>query len=304
MQEKVRIGGATIPRSWYFMISNPELANLVLDESTTESEEESSSENIGDVVERWLNEKTRRSLNRHETLAPSSHQWRRNERAGASGKRHRSLYDPTWIVWLSRGKGVYTKHTLSPRKESLDAEESAVGLPEKKDLGTNQILEKYCRLHNDSERTNFLITLMKGDCTKREYDECVNAADRVRVAYHIGRFYGIDKYVGTLQGEDIFKAILKCINTARTPSDLQKSVQLTDLVVDTFGLESMPAITWFYSPILKLKALVPKEHLQNIVSIMGELSLKGPALMRKLGYEAVKVEGIPVLYYNPSMKPI
>jgi len=167
------------------------------------------------------------------------------------------------------------------------------GVKQQKPLGITQILRNVLGLSTEYDRLSCLIRLEEGRHVRGE--------DQVTAAYHLSVFYGLKDC--SENQRTIAMAVLDCINRfCKSPLDLTRSTQITDLIIEGFGLESMPRLMRDYRPLRNLGALVPNGDVNGIVSAM-----KAPefahvphrVLMAVLGYNRMEVGKVPVLYYRP-----
>ena len=305
MKEMVQLfPGVTVSRPLYYAVVHNTLFTqesvTIADRDSMGLEEGNLEGDIGDAVEQWLKEKGGKSERRRETFAPSSHQWRRNENAGGSGERHN---DRDWYINLKgkkRSKGEWEKHHPS----WVNAEEIGVNgstaLSTDVYWGTTKILEEILELRAEQDRTIFLRDLKNGKCRDNGYENCVEGADLVRIAFQIAQFYGLTNNYLEKPRKRIFKSILDSVNKG--------SVPLTDSLIEHFGLESMPELMRNYHPFRKLDALVPKGDIYKIVTAMQSPELrhlKGHDFMHELGYQHIEDKGGRlVLYHKPLAKPV
>ncbi len=163
-----------------------------------------------------------------------------------------------------------------------------------KPLGITQVLRDVLGLSTEYDRLIYLVSLEEGRDVRGEY--------QVIAGYHLAMFYGLMHYSEKDQ-ERIVKAVVDCINRfCKSPLDLERSIQITDSIIEGFGLESMPRLMKDYRPFRNLSALVPNGDVYKIASAMNAPGLKHlpvPVLMQQeLGYNPVQVGKVPVLYHR------
>ena len=258
--------------------------------NTTEPEEYKPLEEITSSEVFRLKKKIIRSLRRHETFAPSDHQWRRDINSAEKGHLGKKI---------KREDGYRVDKPIPPLSYEVIQLHLAEP-PRSKPFSTNEVLEYLLGIPEGQRRNNFL----------RRFDgNCLCGADIIRAAFQVADFYGLTaNYSETPQKKEILKAVIDSIyRGCRQITDLNRSVQLTDLLIESFGLEKMPELMRKYHPFRKINSLVPKGDVYTIATAM-QLpefrSLKGPALMCELDYQFIEVDRIPVLYYKPPTKPI
>lgn len=194
---------------------------------------------------------------------------------------------------------VYARNGRNGGFQYTTAISGLSGVKQQKPLGITQILRDILGLPTEFDRLNYLISLEEG--------RHVRGQDQVTAAYHLSTFYGLAHYSEKDQRR-ITMAVLDCINRfCKSPLDLERSIQITDSIIEGFGLESMPRLMRDYRPFRNLSALVPNGDVHRIASAMNAPGLKRlpvPALMQELGYTQVRVGEVPVLYHrfitNPS----
>ena len=225
---------------------------------------------IGDIVDSWLAEKARVSLRRKQTFGRT----------------------PT-----NRYHSPDSKPIVPPHVEIAELYQDGM-TTKRNSWGTNQILEEILGVKDGSARTRFLIWVASGK-NDDNYGYCVKGADIVRAAFHLAQYYGLrDNYSETPQKmKGIFMAIIRSVS--------EGSVQLTDSLIRSFGLEKMPDLMRRYEPFRELDVLVQKGSVYAIASAKKIPELKNmqtPALLHTLGYELLRMGGTPVLYYKPCTK--
>lgn len=273
------------------------IANLAAHKSesevsdTIESRESGSVLIRSDPLEVYLTQKTARSYRIKETFGPMTEEKRTKIKPRGGEKLGN---------WLKKMDHIKPKYSLTHEEISSGVDKDIARLTKENYWGTNQILENILRLSENSKRTDFL---------RKFNGNCLCGADIVRAAFQVADFYGLTvNYSETPQGKEILKAVIDSIyRGCNQLTDLNRSIQLTDLLIEGFGLERMPELMRKYQPFRKMNSLVPKGDVYTIATAMQLPEfrrLKGPALMHELDYQFVEVNRIPVLYYRPPMKPI